>query len=117
MIPSRVVYCGRESLYMKFLLFFVCILLAIFGLCEILHNFKLWLIFPKRDINSTLVVFLNEQTATEQMVFVGEQFLWLGQKFANRVIAVAENFSDQTLSDCHKLAVKYGIKLVVKGRV
>ncbi len=102
---------------MKLLLFFAFLIFAILGLCEAVHNFKLFLIFPKRKMQSSMVVVLDKDTAEQQMIFVGEQQKWLGTKFADRVIAVCENLPSETVEICKQLAVKYGIKLVVKGRV
>lgn len=101
---------------MKLLLFFLFLLLAIFGLCEFLHLIKLLLVFPKREMNSTLVVMLREETAIKQTVFAVEQLKWLGNKYADRVIIVAENLSTDTLHECERLAKKYNLKFVVKGK-
>lgn len=102
---------------MKLILLFLCIIFSILGLCEALHNIKLLLIFPKRRMKLSSVVILNEKTAVQQMLFVGEQYKWLGTKFADRVIAVCENFSSDTVEECKTIADKYDIRLVVKGGV
>ncbi len=102
---------------MKLFLIFIVLVFSIFGLCEALHNLKLLLIFPKRKMQSSMVVILKENTAEQQMLFVGEQYKWMGTKFADRVIAVCENFSAEMVEECKSIADKYGIKLVVKGRV
>lgn len=101
---------------MWLLLFFVFLVLFIFGLCEFLHFLHLKLIFPKRDMRSTLVIMLNEQNALKQIIFAGEQLRWLGDKYADRVIAVSEDLSEDTLNECILLAEKYHLKFVVKGR-
>ena len=101
---------------MKFLLFTVVLLLFLFGLCEFLHFLKLIMIFPKRKMHSTLVVMLKEETAVSQTVFAGEQLKWLGSKYADRVIVVAENISEEKLTECQEQALKYDLKFVVKGK-
>lgn len=102
---------------MKLFLLFVVLVFAIFGLGEFLHNLKLMLIFPKRKMQSSMVVILNEKTALQQIQFVGEQYKWLGTKFADRVIVVCENFSADLVEECKNISNKYDIKLVVKGRL
>ncbi len=101
---------------MNVLLFCVFLLLSIFGLCEFLHFLKLLLIFPKRKMYSTLVVMLKEDVAVRQTVFAGEQLRWLGNKYADRVIIVSENLSEETVNECLKEAEKYNLKFVVKGK-
>ena len=102
---------------MKLLLFFTVLIFSVFGFCEALHNLKLLLIFPKRKMQSNMVVILSKDTAEQQMLFVGEQQKWLGTKYADRIIAVYENLPFDTVEACEQLAVKYDIKLVEKGRV
>lgn len=101
---------------MKLLLFFLGIIFSLFGFCEALHILKLYVIFPKRKMNSTLVIILNEETATNQIIFAGEQFKWLGTKFADRVLAVSEDLDEETVKECKILAEKYGLRFVVKGK-
>lgn len=102
---------------MKLLLFFVCLIFCVLGLCEFLHFLKCLLIFPKRKMHSTLVVMLNEDTAIKQTTLVGEQYRWLGDKLAERVIIVAQNLSEEVFSECEALAAKYNLKFVVKGKI
>ncbi len=101
---------------MKLLLFFVFLLLFLFGLCEFLHFLKLALIFPKREMHATLVVMLKEETAIKQTIFAGEQLKWLGNKYADRVIIVAEDLSFDLVAECELQAKKYNLKFVVKGK-
>lgn len=102
---------------MKLLLFFVFLSFCVLGLCEFFHLLKCFMIFPKRKMHSTLVVMLNEATAVNQTAFAGEQYKWLGNKLADRVLIVAEGLSEATLTECEALAQKYNLKLVVKGRI
>ena len=95
---------------------FVFLVLFIFGLCEFLHYLYLFFVFPKRSMNSTLVVMLNKKNAIKQIVYAGEQLRWLGDKYADRVLVVAEDFDEDLLNECELLALKYNLKLVVKGR-
>ena len=78
-------------------LLFVFLALFIFGLCEFLHLLYLFMIFPKRKMGTTLVVMLDETNAIKQIIFAGEQLRWLGDKYADRVIAVAENLSEEVI--------------------
>ncbi len=102
---------------MKVLLFAIFLVFSVLGLCEFLHFLKCILIFPKRRMYSTLVVMLREEIAISQITFAGEQYKWLGNKLADRVIIVAENLSSDTLIECENLAIKYNLKFVVKGKI
>lgn len=101
---------------MWLILAFIFLVLFIFGLCEFLHWIYLIFIFPKRKMNSTMVVMLDKETAIRQIIFAGEQLRWLGDKYAERVLIVAENFSNELLFECEELSHKYNLKFVVKGR-
>ena len=68
-------------------------------------------------MHSTLVVMLQEGTAISQIAFAAEQYKWLGTKFADRVIVVAENLKQHTLLECENLSAKYNFKFVVKGKI
>lgn len=100
---------------MWLILTFVFLVLFIFGLCEFIHLLHMFLIFPNRRMNSTLVVMLNEETALNQIIYAGEQMRWLGDKFADRVLLVAENLDEVLLFECEELSLKYNFKIVVKG--
>lgn len=102
---------------MKLLLFFILLCFCILGLCEFLHILKCFLIFPKRKMQATLVVMLNEATAARQISFAGEQYRWLGDKLADRVLIVAEDLNEATVKECEVLCKKYKLRLVVKGRL
>ena len=102
---------------MKLLLFFIILSLCVLGLCEFLHILKCFLIFPKRKMQATLVVMLNEATAVKQTAFAGEQYKWLGNKLADRVLIVAEGLNESVVKECELLCKKYNLKLVVKGRI
>ncbi len=101
---------------MKLILFFVFVLLSLFGLCEFFHLLKLAVIFPKREMHATLVVMLKEETAIKQTVYAGEQLKWLGSKYADRIIIVAENLSLDVVDECEQQAKRYNLKFVVKGK-
>ena len=111
---------------MKVLFFVVILVFSVLGLCEFLHFLKCILIFPNRQMCSTLVVMLREETANSgivkvngksQVTFAGEQYKWLGNKLADRVLVVAENLNSDTLSECENLSAKYNLKFVVKGKI
>lgn len=100
---------------MKLLLISLVLIFSVLGLCEFLHLLKCFLLFPKRKMNSTLVVMLKEETAVNQTVFAGEQYKWLGSKLADRVLIVASGLKTETVEECERLAARYNLKFVVKG--
>lgn len=96
---------------LKYICFFVLIIFALFGLCESLHSLKLKLILGKGKINSKLVIFLENATAEKQLTFVGEQYIWLGKKYADSVEADASALDSDTYKRCETIAEKYYISL------
>ncbi len=96
---------------MKFLLFFIVLVFALLGLSEFLHILKLKTILPKGNPNVRVVVTLSEETAIKQLEFVCEQYLWLGVKYADEIIALAYDLSDETCFECEKFAKLNDIKI------
>ena len=93
----------------KYICFFALLLFSIFGFCEMIHLIKLKIIFPKRKMNSQLVIFLDNNTAEQQLIFAGEQFRWLGSKFADSIFANNSNLDFETYLRCKEIAEKYNI--------
>ena len=89
--------------------FFIILVFAVFGLCETVHLIKLKFIFPKRKMNSKLVIILDDETAEKQLIFAGEQYLWLGDKFADSIYADNSKLSFETYLRCKEIARKYNI--------
>ncbi len=101
---------------MKFLLFFVTVIFALLGISEFLHILKIRLILPKGKTNTRLFINLKEETALKQITFVGEQYIWLGRKYADAVFAVGSDLSEETFIECEVIAKKYGIRMLCERK-
>ena len=101
---------------MKLILFFVILILAILGLSEFLHILKLLFISQKRKMYTRLYIELHEDTALKQLAFAGEQLLWLGSKYAEKVVAVGDGLTEETLFECKRLSEKYGIEILCERK-
>ena len=101
---------------MKYLLFFVILILAILGLSEFLHILKLLFILPKFKMHTQLYIGLQEDTALKQIAFAGEQLLWLGNKYAENVFAVGDGLTEEMLFECQRLSKKYGIEILCERK-
>ncbi len=93
----------------EYVCFFILLIFAIFGFCEAAHLLKLIILFPKRRMNSQLIIRLDNETAEKQLIFAGEQYLWLGNKFADSVLADNSMLDESTYLRCKKIARKYNI--------
>jgi hypothetical protein len=93
----------------EYICFFFLLIFAIFGFCEAAHLLKILLLFPKRRMNSQLVIRLDNKNAEKQLIFAGEQYLWLGNKLADSVLAVNSNLDKATYLKCKEIAKKYNI--------
>ena len=96
----------------EYICFFILLIFAIFGFCEALHLLKLLILFPKRNMNSQLIISLKNETAEKQLIFAGEQYLWLGDKFADSILADYSSLDKATYLRCKKIAQKYNIKFL-----
>lgn len=93
----------------KYICFFIMLLFALFGLCEAMHILWLKFIFPKQKMNSQLIIHLDNKTAEKQLLFAGEQYLWLGNKYADSILADNSNLEFNTYIRCREIAEKYNI--------
>ena len=93
----------------EFICFFILLVFALFGFCEAVHLLKIMLLFPKRRMESQLVIRLNNKNAEKQLIFAGEQYLWLGDKLADIVLADNSDLDTVTYSRCKEIAKKYNI--------
>lgn len=94
----------------EYICFFILLIFAIFGFCEAAHLFKILVLFPKRRMNSQLIIHLDNENAEKQLVFAGEQYLWLGNKLADSVVADASQLDMDTYLRCKAIAKKYNIR-------
>ncbi len=60
-------------------------------------------------MNSKLIIKLDNKNAEKQLIFAGEQYLWLGNKFADLVIADNSELDYNTYLKCEPIAKKYNI--------
>ncbi len=97
---------------MRFLLFFIFLVLSIYGLSEFLHFLKIKLLVPRGKKNLHIVIKLDEDSAISQLAFVGEQYLWYGNKYADLITADIGDLSKATALECENLAKRYNIKII-----
>ena len=94
---------------MKIVFLVVVLLFAIFGLSEFLHILKLKIIFPKKNLNSHVVVNLQNGIAEKQLFFVCEQMRWYGKNYADFIIPIVSNLDEESYINCKQIAEKYGV--------
>ncbi len=93
----------------EYICFFILLFFAIFGFCEMIHFIRLKFIFPKRKMNTELIIHLENEIAEKQLMFAGEQYLWLGNKYADTIVAENTKLDFNTYMRCKRIADKYNI--------
>ncbi|MBP3706341.1 MAG: hypothetical protein J6J13_03715 [Clostridia bacterium] len=78
----------------------ILILLSISGICDIVHTIRMWIFAPKRPYNNICVIFLRENQANSQLRFIREQYRWYGNDFAEHIIAVTDDLSEEENNQC-----------------
>lgn len=73
----------------------VTVLLAIVGLSELVHLMCRVILKPKTKPRTVLVTYLTEADAEQQLLFVIEEMRWHGTKYAEALIAVTGDLSDE----------------------
>lgn len=92
-------------------------ILAVFGLGELLHTLRLAFIFKKKEVKLLSVVFLRQGGAVSQLCFAAEQKNWLDGDFAEYVVAVTDGLSDDELAECREIAEQNGFVLCRKSEL
>lgn len=112
----------------KGVLICILLLLAISGICDIIHSVRSWLISSERPRNNISVIYLKEGTALSQLKYIAEQYRWYGTDFAEYYIAVTDELKNNDISDlekafaesvfifCPSSAVPNVIKSLMKGK-
>ncbi len=96
---------------MKTVLILACLILAVFGLSEFMHILKLYQIFPKPKLLTHIVVDLKNETATKQIRYICEQYLWYGKRYADFIVFDATSLDDENYIAAKTVAEKYGFKI------
>ena len=81
--------------------------LAILGLAEIIHFFKMWLLKPANN-GKRIMVLVPDDDFERQILSVYEQFKWQGEKFANKILVV--DCLPEHREECKKITDELGIE-------
>ena len=75
-------------------------LLAIVGLSELLHSACYRILKPRVKAQNFLLTVLTEEDAENQMLGVIEELRWHGTRYADTLVAVTINLSDEKKAVC-----------------
>lgn len=90
----------------KGLLISLVFILAVAGICEIIHLIRLYLVSDsQRNVNYSLV-FLRKGRALNQLRYVYEQLLWQGGTYADAIIAIDCGLDEDELKACYEFSHK-----------
>ncbi len=82
---------------------------AMFGLAEILHILKLYILKPNKQLISYKLIVLTNDLPVIQMKYNIEQFLWNGRKNSAKLIFINSFLNHQNFVECKTLAEKYAV--------
>ncbi len=80
----------------------VAVLLAVVGLSELVHFLCYIVLKPKTKPRTVLVTYLTEADAEQQLLSVVEEMRWQGNKYAEALVAVVGELSDEKKQICKK---------------
>ncbi len=78
----------------------VAVILAIVGLSELVHHLCYFVLKPKTKARTVLVTYLTETDAEGQLLSVIEEMRWQGNRYAEAIIAVTGDLSDEKKHIC-----------------
>lgn len=89
------------------LIFFIVFTVpAIYGISELIHLIKAYVISPKGFTPKYLIVFLGENSPYEQLISSAEELFWHGKKYAQNIIAVDCGLEEKEYYDCREFCEK-----------
>ena len=87
----------------KTILLLAFFLLAVSGLCELIHFFTLLVTSTGKPNKTFMVIMLKKGTAFEQLRFVRLQKRWLGDKYAEKIVAICPQTDENEYNSCKML--------------
>lgn len=84
----------------KYVLISIFIVIALLGLSEFLHIIKMRFSAPLEKAFTCCVLFLTDDMPERQIAFAAEQRMWLGKTYADKIIAVENDISEENLDRC-----------------
>ncbi len=87
----------------------VTVLLAIVGLSELVHWLSYMILKPKVKPHKQLIVYLNDQDAEQQLLSIIEELRWQGKRYADSLVAVTGDLSDEKKIICRSRFCGKGI--------
>ena len=93
----------------KGILISLLFLLAVAGICEIIHLIRLYFVSDNiKNVNYT-VVFLRKKRALNQLRYLYEQLLWQGDTYADTIIAIDRGLDEDERKACFEFSLKKDI--------
>ena len=86
--------------------FIVFIIPAILGVAELIHLLRVYIICPKINSTSYLIIFLGESSPCKQLAFAAEELSWRGKKYAQNIIAVDCGLNAEEYQICYSFCEK-----------
>lgn len=93
----------------KYILILGGICFSMLGLAEFLHSLKAKILSSGKKGVTYAVIFLNSDNPDGQIAFAAEQRIWLGNGYADRIIAVNAGLGEDDDKRCREIAEKYGV--------
>lgn len=87
------------------------IIFAVSGLCDLIHTIRLAFIMPKKGRRGIVLLWLKSGIAEQQIKFAMAQITWYGNTYADHIIAVTSELSDEELAECRSLTADNDIIL------
>ncbi|MBQ8203296.1 MAG: hypothetical protein IJZ75_03350 [Clostridia bacterium] len=84
-------------------------LLAVAGICEVIHLIRLYFVSDGKKMPTYSLVFLRQGRAINQLRYEYEQRLWQGGTYAETVIAVDKELDEDERKLCYEFARKKDI--------
>lgn len=97
---------------MSLVIYLLLLFLAVLGLSDIIHSIVLRFYYSKKNKGKVMCCILKGEIADIQLRYVIEQYNWMGEKYADKIIAV-DCVNDLTVANrCRDIANAYDIPYI-----
>lgn len=95
---------------MQTVVFLVVLVFAVLGFSEFLHIIKSFLNSKGAKTGTTLIVDLKDGIAENQVIYVCENLVWYGKRYADNVVFKTNKIDEKTRENCRYIALRYGFE-------
>jgi len=99
---------------MKVIFYGFVLIFAVLGLTDFIHFIVRKMLIERKETKNAKIVILKENTATCTLRFYLFENNWYGKTYSDKIIAITDGLSNETIDKCFETVAGSGIILIPK---